>query len=376
VRPAPPTRFILTPTASTEQEWKFHWLTTWDEVWDPALVAQWQGWMEASRTAHVFFHPALVRAWWETYRELRRIEPRFLIAEGGDGELVFYPLVLDRCGWKDGWVRILRPVGSNEYDYHDPICVVGDRGDPLRRFWRSLDSDSVQRATNCDLLWIPRVRGESACDAVPFRPAEKAPYIALGEFESYEDFFSGLSRNARRDVRRKQRRLGSTGAVTLRILGEDSAELCRALDDFLAAHAGRWPHAFRAAGFIDRLVRGGQRAGLVAFSLLDVGGRPVSWRLDFTHKQEEYYEYMMAYAPEMAHCSPGTVHRAKLVEWSFAQGFKRFHLLRGTEAHKSHWTQECIELFELKRESSAIGSAVRRTAGRCLRGAARLLRRR
>jgi len=66
---------------SDNMSWKFHWLTKWDEIWHEDFVSQWQRWLDESPSAHVFYHPALVRAWIETYLPLRDIRPCFLVAE-------------------------------------------------------------------------------------------------------------------------------------------------------------------------------------------------------------------------------------------------------------------------------------------------------
>ena len=105
-------------------DWKFEWITTWDEVWSPDFVEQWQSWVKDSASAHVFFHPALVKAWVETYTALRDIQPRFLIAQVGSDCTVFMPLILMKSNWKDIWQRSMLPVGYSEFDYHDPIMSV------------------------------------------------------------------------------------------------------------------------------------------------------------------------------------------------------------------------------------------------------------
>jgi hypothetical protein len=102
--------------------WKFHWLTRWEEIWDEGFVRQWQAWLDESPSAHVFFHPAMVKAWMETYLPLRDLLPCFLIAESA-AHIVFFPLVFWRRNWKNAFQKLLIPVGYSDYDYHDPIVV-------------------------------------------------------------------------------------------------------------------------------------------------------------------------------------------------------------------------------------------------------------
>ena len=92
---------------------KFDWITSWEEVWNPTFLGQWQKLMEQDSNAHVFFTPSVVRAWVETQLAFRSIHPRFMIIRHA-GELSFlFPLVLERAGWQGGRVRSLQPVGWN-----------------------------------------------------------------------------------------------------------------------------------------------------------------------------------------------------------------------------------------------------------------------
>ena len=65
--------------------WKFQWINKWDDVWDDAFLDEWKDIMNKSIDAHVFFEPAMVKAWYETYIKISDIEPRFLVASLGDG---------------------------------------------------------------------------------------------------------------------------------------------------------------------------------------------------------------------------------------------------------------------------------------------------
>lgn len=56
--------------------------------------------MEEAWTSHVFFHPALARAWVDTYLPLQDMRPLFAVVENG-GTTAVLPLVLWRRNWKN-----------------------------------------------------------------------------------------------------------------------------------------------------------------------------------------------------------------------------------------------------------------------------------
>src|SRR2546428_13089151 len=76
---------------SAVSEWRFEWVTSWQEIWSEGFTRRWQGWMAESANAHVFFEPATARAWVDTFSPLRDVKPRFLVATCGPANLVFPP---------------------------------------------------------------------------------------------------------------------------------------------------------------------------------------------------------------------------------------------------------------------------------------------
>jgi len=138
--------------------------------------------MEKSPDAHVFFEPSMVRAWYETYRNRRRIEPRFLIFRPNSECTVFYPLVLDRGRWKDVWLRVIEPVGHNGFDYQDPILSGGCSATIGSSFWQAIVDELSASGGGFDLFEIPRVRQGRTLGFEGFSETGKAPFLELVGF--------------------------------------------------------------------------------------------------------------------------------------------------------------------------------------------------
>lgn len=187
-------------------EWRFEWLTHWDEVWDPSFVRQWDTWMDQSPTAHVFFRPSLVRAWYETYRELWNIEPRFLIARQGNN-LAFWPLVHRRGGWRCGFARELAPIGYCDFDSHDPL-VIGD-GRPSEIAAECHDATVSRWRDSSDIISTGRCFHLADSRATEATPVEGVPVLSLQNCDGISQLLAGKKhRNLRKTVNNYRNRLG------------------------------------------------------------------------------------------------------------------------------------------------------------------------
>ena len=326
--------------------------------------------MDVSADAHVFFHPAIVRAWYETYRDLRRIEPRFLVAERGADERVFFPLVLDRCGWKDAWVQILCPVGSNEFDYHDPIVVTVDATTCGPSFWDALHAQLHRAPQGADCLSLPRVRQSAFadCNSNGFVSADKAPYLDLRDHDSFDDLLCSLHKQLRQELRRQPRRLEKLGPLEMRVHLHQNVESEQFLPIILKTHAARWPDAYRAPGWHRNLLLHGLASGILHVTTLESCAKPISWHVGFLWKHRMYY-YLPTFNQQMATYSPGKVHLAMLVQTAFEKNVRCFDFLIGQEPYKARWTSSAQNVLRAQQSLSSRFGTLRLSLQRFLREA-------
>lgn len=339
--------------------WKFHWLTKWDEIWNEGFVSQWMRWLDESPSAHVFFHPALVRAWVETYMPLRDIRPCFLIAEAS-GQTVFFPLVLWRQNWKNAFRRILIPMGYVDYDYHDPIIVGTSSSKIEEDFWVAFLNEVKKRIGGTfDLLFVDGLHNLPQAGNNHTSIKEVSPFFNLRKFNSVDDVIQSLSKRTREDVRRKRHKLEQMGDVHFHSFSSDNiATALTRLPLILSEHSKKWPDSFKAPSFHEQLVRNSLSSGLLHMTELSFNGVPISWHIGFLYKAR-YYWYMPAYKSEFGKFSPGQTHLFMCVEDALRKGAEIFDFLRGNEVYKTHLAQESDELFELRCSSNKLLSSVR-----------------
>jgi CelD/BcsL family acetyltransferase involved in cellulose biosynthesis len=339
--------------------WRFDWITSWDHVWRADFVSPWHRWILESPTSHVFFHPALVRAWVDTYLPLRRMEPRVLVATQ-NGCTVFLPMVLWRKNWKNAFQRVLIPVGYSDYDYHDPIIVGRSDSEVWREFWDAFLQEVCKTwGKECDAVQLPGVHEAVARSDRFVDQGELCPRRDLGGFKDGEAFLASLRPSLRGDIRRQERRMLELGEITHIVFSADEvAEAVDSLGEFLKVHAARWPAAYKAPGFHHNLIRHGLPAGVVHFSLLKVGRDIVAWRLDFVD-QRCFYAYMPAYRPEYMNLSPGSILQYYCIREAIQRRLKVFDHLRGEESYKAGWADSADRLCVLHPTMNSLGSVLR-----------------
>jgi len=331
-------------------------MTSWDEVLRPAFVQQWLQWLDESSTAHVFFHPSLVRAWVETYLPLCDIRPFFVVGTCGDS-IAFLPLVLWRRNWKNAWQRLLVPAGYSDFDYHDPVFSGAKPGKELAAdFWNAL-CEYLPGKMRFDCFTVDGVRQLAAGQGIGWVEDGYCPLTDLAKFKKPEEFLPWLKSSLRGDLRRQLRRIEEVGGLATVTYGNNQVEeALLELPAFLEAHSYRWPGAYKAPRFHENLVRQGLPSGLVSFRVIRIGGVSAAWHLGFRFHRC-FYSYMPAMNEKFASMSPGKIMMLYRYEQSIAEGDKVFDHLRGAEDYKEDWStnKQVVWRFSM-RGNDAFGS--------------------
>lgn len=339
------------------------WLTTWDEVWSPAFLEQWRRCLAATPNHNIFFHPAVVRAWVEWVGSEEDVQPRFAVGTSASGPMLL-PMVRIRRSWKRGWLREWTTTGCGTYDYHDPLApdaesrrlLLAAVHAELHASWRS----------DWDVFRVPGVHDEFVLPGLACTRKEvPAPYLDMSRYASYEHYLSTLSTGCRTDIRRKSRR-----AQALRDFAfvHASASEPALTDSMLLAlsryHAARWGYGGdsrqvgRRLQLWTALARHALGEGVLHLSCIRAEGEWLAGALGFV-ANSTYYYYVPALDERRQICSPGTVHLACLLDWSFANHMQCFDFLTGAEEYKYHWTATEATLCSLRSQSCRVASRVR-----------------
>lgn len=347
----------------SKQRWKFHWMNQWDEIWAPEFELQWLKWLDQSPSAHVFFHPALIKAWVDTYLSLRDIQPLFLLADSGNYK-IFLPLILWKRNWKNAFQNLLVPAGYADYDYHDPI-VVSENSNELPEmdcFWREFSEILLTKEcpVKFDRLLLDGI-GHTANNpqAKSWTQNDFCPWFDLRPFKNPEDFLPSLKKSLRGDLRRQERRVSETGVLQYEVFSSSQLEKIQAeLFPFLSAHSRRWPGAYKAPFFHQKICEQGLKSGILHFSKITIDGVSAAWHMGFVFKKRFYY-YLPAHEEQYQRLSPGKIILLKCIEDAIQKGIWVYDFLRGDESYKTGWTDQRLPLWSFQMDRKDLMPKIR-----------------
>ena len=331
----------------------FEWLTSWDEIWSEEFQYKWENWINKSPTAHIFFHPAFVRAWVDTYRQIENICPRFVIVTD-DFCTLFLPLVLWKRNWKNCFQKILMPAGATNYDYCDPICTTNLSCFEWKTFWNELEKAIDETWNDYDKIQIPGLTF-SASEELNAQINDITNYLKIDQYNNIEDYLHTRTQKVRSELRRREKRLQEIGELSFRIYNELD-ELLRILPEFLELHAKKWPNAYKPPNFHSTLIRYTNGANLLRFSELSINGKAFSWRMCFRFKKT-YYSYMPVYLVSYRKFSPGTIHLLKCINDAITKNDVIYDQLRGGENYKQDFMEQSKSIYTFERIRSNLISS-------------------
>lgn len=338
--------------------WDFQWVTSWDMVMHPDFLAQWSDYFKNAHAPTVFSHPKMAKAWIETYRNIRNMEPLFCIAHG-KGTTVYYPLVVWKRNWKHLYQKTIVPVGYSDFDYNEPL-VVGDRDHFDMGFFLEELVHCFQRENiRYDAIHLSGITQVFSTAAFSRSSGEICPYLHLDKELQTEVFLKSFKAKLLRNIRRSERRLGEKGILEHKVLGNER-ELINELEKALEHHQKRWPKAYKAPHLHVNLVLAAHSEGLLYFSALRLNGKSIGWILAF-RDASVFYGYLMAFDNQFFTYSPNKIMLLESVKWAKESQLETFDFLRGDEAYKDKWTNDSKQVFVYSRKGRSAVSRCKNT---------------
>jgi CelD/BcsL family acetyltransferase involved in cellulose biosynthesis len=203
-----------------------------------------------------------------------------------------------------------------------------------------------------------------------------APYVPVdGDFD---DYLRGLSKNHRKQVARRRRRLEETGHVTVEVQ-TSTRGLASALDDFVQLESSGWKKgsgtaiASRQASrdFYAEIARWAAERGSLRLSFLALDGRPIATELAL-EDDGVMYALKGGFDPAYGGFGPGQLLTYESLARSFADGLESYDFLGRDEGYKLAWTDATRERVRLR----AFPPTLRGRIGRQAHGRGRPLWRR
>ena len=178
--------------------------------------------------------------------------------------------------------------------------------------------------------WTLNVEREDVC-----------PVAELPAGGTMDDYFAGLGKKERHEIRRKVRRAEAAGDVLL----EDAADPAADLPAFIDLHQKRWgaeglfpdtEGGRNSRVFFARLFELFGVDGPLKLAFLTVAGRRIAAGVSFETPDALLY-YNAGVDPEARDLSPGVVMVERYVRRAMERGIARMDFLRGDEPYKYEW---------------------------------------
>ncbi len=321
-----------------------------DHLNDEQATALWH----RSADATVFNHPAWWRSAHDAYGAGRRL---IVLSLSRAGRLVAYwPLWQKNMGPKDGFACVIEPVGARMSDYIMPLMDADEPAEELldallRAVRRRLGLRTMflwSRATNCGTVSQAMDQTFSGRQCLIHRQVRPTLYMSLPF--SYEALEARWSRNFRRDLRRRIRRLGENGNLQLRV-AQTRDEIRERFPTLIALHRAEWhgrggPSEFddhRTTRFYTNVINK-VPVDLLHYSELCIDGQVASAQLNYLFGNV-LRAYKSAFDINLKNFSPGKVHDARLAEWGIEQKISAIDFMEGLEPYKCNWADaqaDCV----------------------------------
>ena len=187
-------------------------------------------------------------------------------------------------------------------------------------------------------------------------------------FAAYWDQRPSMLRSS---VERGRRRLDRTGAWRIEIHSNDSLDVARALEAYLAVYAHSWKAPEPCPEFMPSLVRLAAREGWLRLGVLWLGQQPVAAQVWLVHDAKASI-YKLAYVKGYEKLSVGSVLTAALMRHVMDEDrVSEVDYLSGDDAYKRDWMAQRRERVGLvafnPRRPQGLLAAARHFAGAWLR---------
>lgn len=318
-------------------------------------------------------HPGWIAAWWRAFGQGRLT----VLAARDGGELVGVLPLARRAG------GLASPTNWHT-PFFGPVCASSEAAGALAdALVRTAGPHFRLRFLSLDdpLLGPLAFATSRAGWAVATREIQHSPYVPIEG--SWDEFRRGLSKDRRRSISRRERRLRELGEVTVTI--EDGTErLDKLLSEGFALEASGWKGEQGTAilskpetrAFYTDLCRWAAARQMLRLVFVRLDGRPIAFNLCLEDGRA-LYALKPGHSEEMTRYGPGALLIYRTIERAFELGLSSFELLGGQDDFKRSFAGDnCHARVEMQAFArSARGRAARLVQVRVRAAARRVLAR-
>jgi len=317
--------------------------TVADEQGLQALEPEWHDLFQRLRRRHFFQSFGYVRRSWEHVSRVRGQELCVVVGRRSGTVVFIWPL----ARYKNRLLRMAEWIGGEHSHYQD--ALVEDRpeaGEWLAAAWKYLAKNH-----GVDMMWLNHMRDDAVLRPLIDRVngvgtyVEEAPYIEWSDWSDWASYYGDRSKNLRKDLRRRRRRLEEKGEVEFRLL--TSREDVVPVLDWMYQHKIGWMErkgvrmqrggldTDETQAFQKAFVADACDAGIVHLGTLTVDGTVIAADLTLLY-EETLVDYMGAYDHDWDYYAPGKLLQEDLLQWA-RKNCKIYDFMPYGEDYKYLW---------------------------------------
>jgi len=307
-----------------------------------SLEAEWRDLFERVRRRN--YYQSFDWTWrtWEHIARIRRQKLFVVVGRRAGKVVLIWPLVRFRKLLS----RTAEWIGG-EHSYYSDVLVEDA---PEAAEW--IEAAWSQVAKRLDFMWLNHMRDDAAVVPLLQRVAgavssvEAAPYVDWSDWPDWEAYWRKRSRNVRKDVGRRRRRLEERGSVGFRFV--TSPDEIGATLEWMLEHKTDWMRSrglrMQDGGVDTASVRQFYRAAAVdacasdnlCLATLTVDGKVVAADMGFLF-QGWLLGVMAVFDPAWEKYAPGKLLMADLLRWTLENNCAIYDFMPAGESHKYLW---------------------------------------
>ncbi len=313
-----------------------------------AMEREWDALVDASGIDHPFLHHAWLHAWWSAFGADKSLQ---IITVFKDGALIgAAPLMRVEQRIAGLRARTLTSIANDHTPRFELITARGYETLAHAAMWRQI-TDSIEwdvlqlRQLPCDSQTLTRLRESARRLGLPVGTwdAERSPYV---EFKgSWDDYFSSLGYNHKRNVGKALRRLERTGKVELEVVDSPDG-LDAALAEGMRIEALAWKQDAGTAmtsrddvqAFYETFGRDAVERGLLRLYFLVYDGKRIAFSYGLIFRRM-IFVLKGGYDPEFSKYSPYNVLYSLVFKSAIEAGLEGYDFLGHDEPFKMKWTE-------------------------------------
>lgn len=315
------------------------------------LQHEWNQLLVNSANREIFFTWEWLFAWWQTFGDKNNL---WLLTVRENGNLIgIAPFMMSTRKKLFFKLRVLRGIGRPQCDTSGFIATKMELvGSAICSYlkehkneWDIFELKSIPKNICEKSLVQEQFKKEG------FRVIQNTKeHYYLPIRESWEDYFQSLSKNLRRNLKKRLKSLQKLGSVTHKIYTGDNLQWDHFLTIFELNEKGSFPDLYRSKRrlrFHQSLYDLMKKKCWIQIEILYLDDNPIAFQYGYNYGNK-YHDWRGAYDREYQPLGIGKLLTMFSLKEHFSQGLEEIDFLRGAHEYKADWQPYSRDYIDIR----------------------------